>query len=956
MKLKMQVLVTMFLVGGIVLCLPRPTQADKLIDPATLTATASSFYGSMTPNLAVDGSGLTDDAHTSNAPQMWMTANYGANISSEWFRVDLGAICYVAEMKFWNYNQNTTNNLWTRGIQTADVYVSTTGTGDPTTDPSEWTLLLDDQFFTQAPSTNGYNTPDIIPMGAWAQYVHFALITNYGAGSYSGISEVQFFGPTPTAGVEYPADEATDVLRDEDVVLSWTPGMYADKHDVYFGTGFNDVNDATTTVDPAGVYMGRQSETLYALDRLVFGQTYYWRVDEVNAPPTSHIEFKGEVWSFTVEPIAYPIAGENITATASSVLMAEDMSPENTVNGSGLNANDMHSTEMTAMWLSSPLDPNAAWIQYELDRVYKLHQMWVWNSNSLLESFSGFGVKDAAIEYSVDGNDYTTLDTTHEFARAPGAAGYAPNTTVDFGGAAAKYVRITVNSNWGGPPLCGLSEVRFFYIPVWPREPNPASGATDVGPDVTLSWRAGREAAEHDVYISTDEQAVIDSNVPVSIVTEAGDPISLDLDETYYWKVNEVNMAETPTSWEGDVWNFTTPEYLVVDDFELYNDLNPDDPDSNRIFNTWIDGYDNPAINGSVVGHADAPFAEQSIVFGGDQSMPFFYDNTGAAAYSEAERTFAVSQDWTANGIKTLSLNVFGGADNSGQLYLKINSTRVVCTADIKLAGWQPWIIDLSTVGGNLQNVTQLTIGVENTSAIGVLYIDDIRLYPKAVEFVTPTEPNSTNLLAHYIFDGDVTDSSGNGHHGEEKGEPVYGDGVDGQAMQFDGVDDYVDVELDVPENGCTVAFWFKTTNPDSGLYIVVETPLALSGSGFDRELRLTEGNVSARLWGTTAETITAVGLNVADGQWHHVAHTYGDAVGGQKLYVDGLLLASGTKAQSDFDWQERVHFGFAKDGIERVGYYLEGMLDDARIYDRTLTPAEIAWLAGRTEPMVKPF
>jgi len=60
-----------------------------------------------------------------------------------------------------------------------------------------------------------------------------------------------------------PAGKATDVLRD--VVLSWTPGEYADKHNVYFGTSFDDVNDATTASE---AYLGLQSETTYALGRL----------------------------------------------------------------------------------------------------------------------------------------------------------------------------------------------------------------------------------------------------------------------------------------------------------------------------------------------------------------------------------------------------------------------------------------------------------------------------------------------------------------------------------------------------------------------------------------------------------------------------------------------------------------------------------------------------------------
>ena len=399
-----------------------------------------------------------------------------------------------------------------------------------------------------------------------------------------------------------PADDATDVPRE--VTLSWTPGEFAaptNGHKVYFGQSFNDVNDATDGIT--------QDANSYALpQRFDFGTTYYWRIDEVNAPPTSQIEFKGKVWQFTTEPIAYPIDGNNITATASSTHQSDvEVGPENTINGSGLDANDLHSTEAADMWLSGEeKEPNRAWIEYELDKVYKLHEMWVWNANQMIESIIGFGFKDVTIEYSTNGTDYTILGTTHEFARAPGAADYAYNTTIDFGGAAAKYIRLTANSNWGGlTDQYGLSEVRFFSIPVFASEPSPDSGATNVSigtidnpVDVTLGFRAGREAAEHNVYFSTDEQAVIDGNVPVSTVTEASyDPLSLDLGKTYYWKINEVNEAETPTTWQGDIWNFSTHEFFIVDGFEDYNDYPPDE-----IWSTWVDGYGIPA-NGATSGY-----------------------------------------------------------------------------------------------------------------------------------------------------------------------------------------------------------------------------------------------------------------------------------------------------------------------------------------------------------------
>jgi len=162
--------------------------------------------------------------------------------------------------------------------------------------------------------------------------------------------------PDPTVG-------ASDVPRD--VVLGWTPGEFAaptNGHKVYFGESFNDVDDAT-----GGVAQDANSYT--PPQRLDFGTTYYWRVDEVNAPPTSHIEFKGEVWSFTVEPFAYAI--ENVIATASSSDSATTV-PENTVNGSGLDADDLHSMEESEMWLSSRTGPQPTWIQYEFDKIYKL--------------------------------------------------------------------------------------------------------------------------------------------------------------------------------------------------------------------------------------------------------------------------------------------------------------------------------------------------------------------------------------------------------------------------------------------------------------------------------------------------------------------------------------------------------------------------------------------------------
>jgi hypothetical protein len=414
-----------------------------------------------------------------------------------------------------------------------------------------------------------------------------------------------------------------------------------------------------------------------------------------------------------------------------------DFGPEKTIDGSGLDPNGLHSTEATDMWLSGS-EPLGAWIQYELDKVYKLHQMWVWNSNQVFEPLFGFGMKDVTVEYSTNGTEWTALADVPEFAQAPAKNDYAHDTTVDFGGAVAQYVRLTAVSSWGGVlPQYGLSEVRLFSIPVSAREPSPDSGAADVAVDGPLSWRAGREVATHDVSLSTDEQAVIDGTAPVVSVADASYSSALDLGSTYYWRIDEVNDAETPTTWQGDLWNFTTEEFIVVEDFEDYNDYPP-----HEIYTTWLDGYEKPA-NGSQVGYLTAPSVETTTVHGDKQSMPLLYSNTGGAAYSEAERTFAAPQDWTQHGVQTLVLYFQGTPGNTGQLYAKINGVKVAYpgdAADMADPRWKQWNIDLASLGINLQSVTTLALGIDGNGAGGTLYVDDIVLYRLAPEIVVPSE------------------------------------------------------------------------------------------------------------------------------------------------------------------------------------------------------------------------
>jgi hypothetical protein len=531
-----------------------------------------------------------------------------------------------------------------------------------------------------------------------------------------------------------PPNGATDVPRDN-LVLSWTPGRFADKHDVYFGTIFDDIKNATRN-NPLGVFLNLAQETgEYEPGRLEFEQTYYWRVDEVNAPPEPTI-YKGDVWNFATESLAYPIPGINIIATASSQI--EGQGPENTVNGSGMNMDGKHSNSTSAMWLSDSSEPGPVWIQYEFDKLYKLHEIQVWNYNGQL-FLSGFGFKDVSVEYSVNSTDWMSLDNVTQFARANGTNAYAANTIVDFNDLNVKAVKITANSNWGGALFkqYGLSEIGFLQIPVYAHKSEPETGATDVARDVTLSWRAGREAAEHKVYLSTDRQAILDGIAPFATVSQAMyGPLSLDLAKTYYWRVDEVNNTEAPYLWQGDIWSFTTSESIVVDDFESYNDIEAGQEGSNLVYLTWIDGYDNPSANGSTIGYPSGSSMEIMIVHGGRQSVPFSYNNT-TASYSQATAdttNLAVGRDWTVGAPEKLVIWFYSDLNNSStdRMYAKVNNTKVLYDGDLAQIEWQAFSIDLTALGIDLSNVTQLAIGFERTGATGgsgTVFIDDIMLY-----------------------------------------------------------------------------------------------------------------------------------------------------------------------------------------------------------------------------------
>ncbi|MHC4116453.1 MAG: LamG-like jellyroll fold domain-containing protein [Planctomycetota bacterium] len=772
----------------------------------------------------------------------------------------------------------------------------------------------------------------------------------------SEISHIPSYSTTQElAGDPSPGDAATDVLRD--TTLSWKPGLYADTHNVYFGTDFDDVNDAQT--DSILLASSGQTNASYRPDGVLdWGRTYYWRVDEVNAPPDTTV-YKGQTWSFTVEPYVYPMTlGEHITAVTAS-----SFDPKyqhiNTINGSGLDADDLHDANEHNMWLSAKNASGQAWIQYEFDRNYQLDALLIWNYNRFHEDKLGYGFKEMLIEYSADGVDFAALDPI-QLESATGKEPISP-VTVALNGLVASHVRLKAVSNFMGRSQYGLSEVRLLYLPVRAREPEPTDGTEDVLIGSALSWRPGRNAETHDVLIGT---AMDDLTLMRDDLADTSFTPDLVLSQTYYWQVLETDVAALA----GSIWSFSTQEFLIVDDFESYNDIEAGQPGSDLIYETWLDGFGIPT-NGSTIGYAVPfqPTMESDTVHGGRQSAPLMYDNS-AAAFSEVTVNPAglpIGPDWTGANVKALTVYVHGSEDNlGGQLYVKVNGVKQAQAADLASELWQEVNIDLASFGVNVENVTSLTIGIEGPGSSGLVFIDDVRLYPSrcmpemvpgdltgdcvvdAEDLAVITDNWLTRPLSvEYAFDSSLSDTSGNSRHGVGQNNPT----VSGGILTLNGTN-FVDIPLgaDNPFDGSrdfSIAMDFRA----SASSILLSS--ARDNEPDNHSMSLFVHDWDEPFWSEVNYDNYSVDIATAeddplDGQWHNVVVTY-DADGEWfAVYLDAIA-GEGTQMNPAIPEiaADTVRIG----GSLNTSYpYNEGVsdlvgdVDNIRIFNFTLTPEDV--------------
>jgi hypothetical protein len=445
------------------------------------------------------------------------------------------------------------------------------------------------------------------------------------------------------------------------VSLEWGPGAYAASHDVYLGENFDDVDAGT-----GDTFQGNQPENYFT------------------------IGFPG---------FPYP---DGLAPGTTYYWRIDDVEADGVTKYRG------------KIW-SFMIPPKTAYLPEPADGAGLV------DPNTKLRWELGFGAK---LHYVYFGDNFDEVNNAAG-GLPQGSATYTPGPLKL---AKTYYWRIDefdiIDTHKGN--------VWSFTTQGGVASPNPSNGAVDITQTPILTWSPGVYSASHQVYFGTDKEVVrnADTGSPEykgagDLGSESSEPGKLEWNTTYYWRIDEANNANADSPWTGPVWSFTTANFLIVDDFESYNDLNPDDPESNRIFFAWIDGYDDPA-NGSLVGY-DAP------------SMPLYYDNS--VGYSEATLTLTYARDWTENGVSTLRIWFRGNSDNAAEtLYVALNGNAIVTYDNPNAAQvitWTEWTIDLQAFadqGVNLANVNTISLGLGNKNnpiagGSGTMYFDDIRLY-----------------------------------------------------------------------------------------------------------------------------------------------------------------------------------------------------------------------------------
>lgn len=530
-----------------------------------------------------------------------------------------------------------------------------------------------------------------------------------------------------------PADGA--LYQPTGLTLSWTKGKNALFHTIYFGDDLETVSGATdggTVVD----------ETSFRVDDLEPGKTYYWRVDAQDLMTSDTLV--GDVWQFTVASQTGGLLGEYFNNTdfdGEPALVRIDPGVNFDWGADSPDPNFVNADNFTVRWSGD--------LQVPFSEAYSFHML---NNHAIRLWINGTKVYDYWLSNPGAG---TYGGSSPPILLEAGKHVFVAEF-IEYTGAAVAIIE------WESPSTPRQVVPRdAFSLTLRANQPGPSSGSTGVDPSPRLRWKSGQQAAAHDIYIGGDLAAVAAATLDTPEIYQGRidslsfAPGDLQWDTTYYWRVDEVNEAHLDSPWQGNVWSFTTANYLVVDDFENYSGIEGDE-----VWLVWVDGFaGRPDLGGSIAGHVFAPYVELGTIFRGKHSLPLQYNNTGSfftgdgqminRTFSKVERVFDPPLNWRnpqGQELTTFGLRMHGAPSNApdpffveiedseGQVALFEHPDPNVAMVD----GWiAEWTIDLDEIASQTVDLTQvqkLRLGVGDPADVeiggtGILYIDDLRVF-----------------------------------------------------------------------------------------------------------------------------------------------------------------------------------------------------------------------------------
>ena len=219
-----------------------------------------------------------------------------------------------------------------------------------------------------------------------------------------------------------------------------------------------------------------------------------------------------------------------------------------------------------------------------------------------------------------------------------------------------------------------------------------------------------------------------------------------------------------------------------------------------------------------------------------------------------------------------------------------------------------------------------------------------------------PPPPPPVGLVSLWQFNdrNDLgKDSMPRNNHLTPQGDASYAAGKYHGAVSLDGIGDMLDrgvfpTEVPTGNESYTVSAWFVS---DQSSLPGDADPKGIVGWGnygtvrTVNALRLFQDNGFRHYWwgadlDASDAQVTGLGVNVDDGQWHHIAAVYDQLSGQRALYLNGNLLVMDFPGAND---AAAMNFAVGRTcTFFAGGEFWDGKLDDVAIFDRALSPAEI--------------